>query len=170
MSNGHDNDDDDVGYGRPPTRNRFKKGQSGNPKGRPKGAKNFATALSTELNGRIVISENGKRRKISRREVIAKQLVNRAVTGDHKSLPILFNETRALETAPPPVTAAAVVRQEDQAVMKGILKRLRAADEAQKAAAATPSPAREPDDTAGEDDSTAEIIPDDKKGDPDADV
>lgn len=126
------------GYGRPPVQYQFKKGQSGNSKGRPKGAKNFATALSAELNGQMVVSENGKRRKISRRQVIAKQLVNRAVTGDHKALPILFNETRALETAPPPAAAVALVRPEDQAVMKGILERLRSADESRRASEGPP--------------------------------
>ena len=162
-----DNDDDDNGgYGRPPRKSQFKKGQSGNPKGRPKGAKNFATALSAELNGRIAISENGKRRKISRREVIAKQLVNRAVTGDHKALPILFNETRAFETAPPAPAAASVVRQEDQAVMRGILDRLRAADEAQRASEAAtsdPGASADPEDL-------PQPVPDSQKGDPDAEV
>ena len=36
MSN--DNDDYEVGYGRPPKSGQFKKGQSGNPKGRPRNA------------------------------------------------------------------------------------------------------------------------------------
>ena len=36
----------EVGYGKPPKETRFRKGQSGNPKGRPKGAKNKAPALN----------------------------------------------------------------------------------------------------------------------------
>ena len=42
--------DDDVGYGKPPRSRRFKPGQSGNPKGRPKGAKNRDTILRELLN------------------------------------------------------------------------------------------------------------------------
>jgi hypothetical protein len=164
-----DEEDQHVGYGRPPVRNQFKKSLSGNPKGRPKGAKNFATALSAELNGRIAVSENGKRRKISRREVIAKQLVNRAVTGDHKALPILFNETRALETAPPAPAAVSVVRQEDQAVMKGILDRLRAADEAQRACATPQTPSSDSAASAAPEDPT-QPVRDSQEGKPDAEL
>jgi hypothetical protein len=32
-----------VGYGRPPLATRFRAGQSGNPRGRPKGARNLST-------------------------------------------------------------------------------------------------------------------------------
>ena len=35
-----------VGYKKPPLHTRFKKGQSGNPSGRPKGSKNFSTLLA----------------------------------------------------------------------------------------------------------------------------
>ncbi|HEU5048593.1 MAG TPA: DUF5681 domain-containing protein [Rickettsiales bacterium] len=87
-------DEYEVGYKKPPAKNQFKPGQSGNPKGRRKGAKNFATAIHAELEIRIPITENGKRRTISKREAIAKQLVNKAVSGDPKTVPILLNETR----------------------------------------------------------------------------
>ena len=55
-----------VGYGRPPRHSRFAKGQSGNPMGRPGGAKNFSTLLAEALNELVAVAENGARRKISR--------------------------------------------------------------------------------------------------------
>ena len=48
-----------VGYGRPPLHTRFKPGQSGNPKGRPKGAKNEDTILREIMNRPIDIREGG---------------------------------------------------------------------------------------------------------------
>jgi hypothetical protein len=44
--------DYEVGYGKPPRETRFAKGQSGNPRGRPSGAKNFATLLREALTSR----------------------------------------------------------------------------------------------------------------------
>jgi hypothetical protein len=85
----------EVGFARPPRSRQFKPGQSGNPAGRPRGTKNFATALEQELNARVTVTENGRRRRISKRVVIAKHLVNKAAGGDLKAIPLLLNEARA---------------------------------------------------------------------------
>ena len=58
-----------VGYKKPPLHTRFKKGQSGNPRGRPKGSKNFSTLLAEALNEPVIVAEDGKRRRISKREL-----------------------------------------------------------------------------------------------------
>lgn len=72
----------EVGYGKPPKATRFKPGQSGNKKGRPKGSKNNATLLNLELDKRITITENGKKQTITKREAMFKQLVNGAIGGN----------------------------------------------------------------------------------------
>jgi Family of unknown function (DUF5681) len=58
--------DYDVGYRKPPRHTRFAKGQSGNPRGRPPGAKNLKTLLSEALNETVIVSENGGRQRLRR--------------------------------------------------------------------------------------------------------
>lgn len=75
-----------IGYRRPPVSGRFKKGKSGNPKGRPKGSSNFLTLLDGELAQSIVVNENGKKRTVSRMQAMVKRLVTGALQGDLKAL------------------------------------------------------------------------------------
>ena len=65
--------DYEVGYGKSPRGAGFKKGQSGNLRGRPPGAKNLTTLLNAALNEPVTITENGRRRKITKREAVIKQ-------------------------------------------------------------------------------------------------
>ena len=86
-----DDDDDGVGYKRPPRKHRFKPGQSGNPRGRSKGAKGLKTILKKELSGRVRITESGKTRTISKMELLIKRLVEKGGKGDYKSLAKLLD-------------------------------------------------------------------------------
>lgn len=72
----------EVGYGRPPKRTQFKKGQSGNPKGRPKATKSVGTMLEEVFYRKIKVIENGKRQPVTMVEAILRQLVNGAVQGE----------------------------------------------------------------------------------------
>ena len=89
--------DYEVGYRKPPGHTRFKKGQSGNPKGRPAGAKNLSTLLSEALNEPVVVTENGGHRKITKRQAIIKQLVNQSATADWRAIKILLDLLREIE-------------------------------------------------------------------------
>ena len=81
----------EVGYGRPPTHTRFRPGRSGNPKGRPKGAKNETTILHEIMNRPIEIRESGKARRISVLTAILLKFAENALKGDPKSATFLLN-------------------------------------------------------------------------------
>ena len=78
--------DYEVGNGKPPQHTRFRKGRSGNPAGRPKAARNFATDLEAILNERIEITENGKPKSVSSQMAALKRLRAEALKGNARSL------------------------------------------------------------------------------------
>jgi hypothetical protein len=88
----------EVGYGKPPRHTRFPKGRSGNPAGRPRGKKNLATLLSDALDQKIIVVESGRRKKISKREAIVTQLVNKSASADLKATQIVLAMLRDVET------------------------------------------------------------------------
>jgi hypothetical protein len=79
-----------VGYCKPPQQSRFKKGQSGNPRGRPKGRKNYRDRFHDIINEKVVINENGHRRKLSKFDVAVRQTINKAAGGDHRSIKMVL--------------------------------------------------------------------------------
>jgi hypothetical protein len=89
--------DYDIGYGCPPRSGQFKKGQSGNPKGRRSGAKLFVEIIMDALNEKVSINENGSRKMITKREALAKQVANKGATGDLKSIKLLFEILEGLD-------------------------------------------------------------------------
>jgi Family of unknown function (DUF5681) len=100
-----ENGDYEVGYGKPPRHTRFKKGQSGNPRGRPSGSKNLTTLLSEVLNELVVVAESGGRRKITKRRAIIMQLVNQAAKADWRATKILLDILQAIEVRTEPPSA-----------------------------------------------------------------
>lgn len=119
-----------VGYGSPPKATRFKKGVSGNPRGRPKGSLNVATVLTKTLREKVAIHENGRRKMVTKLEAALKQLVNKAAAGDLRAL-------RHLTALAHDAEAQQSVRdgqlqdlgELDRDVMQGILRRFQVTEE-----------------------------------------
>ena len=119
-----------VGYKKPPLHTRFRKGQSGNPRGRPKGSKNFSTLLSEALNEPVVITEDGRRRKISQRELGMRQLANKFAMAEAQATKMLLGlmlERERLATAAPPAERPSF-GADDEKVIANLLKRLRSSE------------------------------------------
>ena len=112
----------EVGYGKPPEHTRFQKGQSGNPKGRPKGALNVVTVLNRSLREKVVVVEHGKRRAITKLEAAFKQLVNKAAQGDARALQQLLSLGSLIGVEPP--RAMTALDHDETAVLQQLLQRL----------------------------------------------
>ena len=114
-----------VGYGKPPVHARFQQGKSGNPKGRPRGMKNMSTLLSTALNASIVVVANGRRKKITKREAIVTQLVNKSAAADLKATQIVLAMLPDLECHADDPGEATVFTEADQEIIRRFQARLR---------------------------------------------
>ena len=124
--------DYEVGYGKPPRETRFVKGRSGNPRGRPRGAKSFSALLSDKLNEPVTVAENGGRRKISKREAIVTQLVNRSAAADFRAIKLLLDIVRDIERQTEPISSeTAAFSEADEKVLKQLRARfsIRESDE-----------------------------------------
>ncbi|MEO7862005.1 MAG: DUF5681 domain-containing protein, partial [Nitrospirales bacterium] len=95
-----------VGYRKPPTRTQFKKGRSGNPKGRPTGSPNFATALEQALSEQVIVNEGGQRHAVTKLVATVKQLVNKATQGDARATQQVLNVLHVLDCDPGDSTAS----------------------------------------------------------------
>jgi hypothetical protein len=99
-----------VGPGRPPLHTRFRKGQSGNPGGRS--TKSLPALLADALNETVVVTIDGRRRTITKREAIVTRMVDKSASADLRATKMLIDmmkdaEHKAGDAAPPPVTPPA---------------------------------------------------------------
>jgi hypothetical protein len=123
-----------VGFCRPPEATRFRRGVSGNPKGRPKGSLNVATAFTKALREKVVINEGGQRKTVTKLEAALKQLVNKAASGDIRALRQLIELARDAEAKQQASSGQDPVLSElDQEVLEGILKRFEGTDKSEEA-------------------------------------
>ena len=111
--------DDTPGYRKPPRKNRFRKGVSGNPNGRPRRTKNIDSLIERELDQVISVKEGGQEIKVRKREAIVKRLVANALKGDTRSIEYLVKYSRENGAGDP-----FEVNAEDEAAFKTALERM----------------------------------------------
>ena len=85
-----------VGYKRPPQHTRFKKGKSGNPRGRLKNVQNLKSYLAEELESPITIAAQGKKKTVTKQQAFIMSLVARAIKGDPRAGVMLINMMRTM--------------------------------------------------------------------------
>jgi hypothetical protein len=77
--------DYEIGHGRPPEKNQFKKGESGNPLGRRKGSRNLKTELTALMEGKTPLIIDGKKQLVSRRLALLLRLMVDGCRGNVKA-------------------------------------------------------------------------------------
>ncbi|MBR1153973.1 DUF5681 domain-containing protein [Bradyrhizobium sp. JYMT SZCCT0428] len=117
---------DDVGYGKPPREHQFKPGKSGNPKGRPKGAKNPETILLELLQQQVGLNERGKARRITILEAIFRRIIEDGLKGNTKSAAFILNRYQAATSGG---TMESGLSEDDEAVLEAYLQKYRSNNE-----------------------------------------
>ena len=111
---------EEIGYGKPPPSHQFKSGQSGNPKGRPKGAKSTAMLVSQILDSKISTrTSDGRVRKVMVREAMITRFADTALKGDTKAASFLFGLYEHAQTEAP----QNVPTQDDTEILKAFLEK-----------------------------------------------
>lgn len=93
-----DRDDYDVGYGKPPKHTRFRKGQSGNPAGKKRPREAPGQIWQRLLQETVTVTENGRKRVMSKLELVLSQMINKAASGNEKHVKFFLEMTSRFPT------------------------------------------------------------------------
>ena len=116
-------EDYEIGYGKPPEHTRFKMGESGNPKGRPTGSKNFSTDVKEALQTPVRVNSGGRSGTVSTQEATLMRLREKALKGDARALDRMIELARTYNDEET-TEAADKLSQTDAEVMKAYDERL----------------------------------------------
>ncbi|WP_425419050.1 DUF5681 domain-containing protein [Oricola indica] len=119
MAKNHENNED-IGYKKPPKTTRWKKGQSGNPRGRKKKPRDANGLLKLELEKVITIRDGGEDVRITKKEALITSLVNDGIKGNAKAREMMMR-LLDVDSVPEPFIA----NDNDQALLDEFLKQNR---------------------------------------------
>lgn len=110
-----------VGYKRPPKAHQFKPGQSGNPRGRPKGVPSLHEAMTKEAAKLVKVKQGDKIESIPKIVAVARRIFARALEGDLSAARIVLQ--LAADPMPSDDPAAEVVTFPTDDVIQRMVKR-----------------------------------------------
>ncbi len=99
-----------VGYGKPPLHTRFRKGESGNPSGRPRRKSDLASLLTRALDRPVAAAGGGAG---TQREAIIAALVEKSAAGDLRATKLVLDLMRQVGPAAEPPAPLAVAPEDD---------------------------------------------------------
>jgi hypothetical protein len=103
---------------------RFEKGKSGNPKGRPKKPTLPPAPMSDALSAKVSVTDNGRKRTITKADVLAIRMANLGAGGDIRATRLAFDiSEKERKAAPAPVEA--VLDPAEERVFKTLVQRIR---------------------------------------------
>jgi len=112
----------EVGYGKPPKHAQFQPGQSGNPNGRPKGARSPFALLRQELQQNVTLRENGRETTVSKLEAIMKRVVADTLSGKPSQTKLLFALLHQLEAQDAASPSGNSLSRSDEELLRNLLK------------------------------------------------
>ena len=116
--------DYEVGYKKPPKSTQFQPGQSGNPKGRPKGVKNLATDLEEELEQFVIVHEGNQTLKVTKQRAMLKSLFAKALKGDVRATSALITLIVGLEQSKAQSNDDGTLSADDLAILESFKQKV----------------------------------------------
>lgn len=106
-------------------RGRFAPGQSGNTKGRPKGAKTVSAAIVSAMNKTVTANEQGRKRKVRKLDATATQIANKGASGDLRAGKMLLDMAAKAEERQASQAVPEVLKRSDQEILDTFLSEYR---------------------------------------------
>ena len=113
-----------VGYGKPPKNGQFAPGTSGNPKGRPRGSKNFSSIVLRESRERVLIKGLRGTKSVTKVEAAVMQTANKAAQGEPRAQREFYSLIQLSEAAVNSNTKPINYHEMDQKVIENLRKRM----------------------------------------------
>jgi hypothetical protein len=111
-----------IGYGKPPLSTRFKPGESGNAKGRPRNSKNLKTLIRQALTAKISIREGSSNRQVSKIEGVVLRQLDSALKGeDRAAMAVIKMAMQMGILEDPPSEAVDAVTTSDEEILRQLM-------------------------------------------------